>query len=110
MEPERVEASKSGYWNWIASAQPPPTTHHQDSLKGSAMRPFTIQEGLEVLRRGVGIALVRYDQQGVLRISKQGLGFAVQVQWNDRPPEDLSFLEENHLLVWWSHVVGEGLL
>ena len=73
------------------------------------MRPFTIHEELETLRRSGAITLVRYDRHGVLRITKQGLGFAMHVEWNDQPPEDLFFLEENHLLVWWCHFTGEWL-
>lgn len=86
------------------------STRHQDRVEEKNMSPFTIREGLEALKRGTGSGLVRYDQHGLVIVTKQGLGFAVHLEWYDQPPEDFDFLEENHLLAWWNLFMGEWLL
>lgn len=59
---------------------------------------LTILEAVEKLRKGGVGGLVKQNQCCLLILTRRGLGFDVSIKWTDRPPEELYFLEENHVL------------
>lgn len=74
------------------------------------MNPFLIQEAVEQLRKGLVDGLVKPGKQYILILTKRGYGYEVHIEWADHPPEDYTFLEENHLLIWWDRFIGGWLL